>query len=132
MTERVEAYLVKNKSIARDDIADVWQTLEQLYVKRLWHQLTVELRKVICDDAFIKTIDLKDFYDNFINEFEHRINPLQLVEIVIPVAKSIFRKSTSFSVDIFKRTLLQKQAEFQKQCILILWQLLLTQKKKKN
>lgn len=34
MSERVEAYLVKNKSIARDDIADVWQKLEQLYVKK--------------------------------------------------------------------------------------------------
>ncbi|MCP9261346.1 26S proteasome non-ATPase regulatory subunit 13 [Dirofilaria immitis] len=89
MSERVEAYLVKNKSISHEGIADIWQKLEQL----LWHQLTVELRKVISDDAFIQTIDLKDFYDNFINEFEHRINPLQLVEIVIPVAKSIFVKN---------------------------------------
>lgn len=57
----------------------------------------MELRKVINDDAFIQTIDLKDFYDNFINEFEHRINPLQLVEIIIPVAKSIFAKSKEFN-----------------------------------
>uniref|UniRef100_A0A0R3RTP3 26S proteasome non-ATPase regulatory subunit 13 n=1 Tax=Elaeophora elaphi TaxID=1147741 RepID=A0A0R3RTP3_9BILA len=93
MSGRVEAYLVKNKSISHEAIADIWQKLEQLYFKKLWHQLTVELRKVINDDAFIQTIDLKDFYDNFINEFEHRINPLQLVEIIIPVAKSIFMKN---------------------------------------
>lgn len=53
----------------------------------------MELRSVMDNESFIKTIDLKDFYDNFIMEFEHRINPLQLVEIVIPVAKSIFKKS---------------------------------------
>ncbi|VDM08517.1 unnamed protein product [Wuchereria bancrofti] len=93
MSERVEAYLVKNKSVSHDVIADIWQKLEQLYFRKLWHQLTVELRKVISNDAFIQTIDLKEFYDNFINEFEHRINPLQLVEIVIPVAKSIFVKN---------------------------------------
>ncbi|EJW72987.1 hypothetical protein WUBG_16107 [Wuchereria bancrofti] len=96
MSERVEAYLVKNKSVSHDVIADIWQKLEQLYFRKLWHQLTVELRKVISNDAFIQTIDLKEFYDNFINEFEHRINPLQLVEIVIPVAKSIFVKSKEF------------------------------------
>lgn len=56
----------------------------------------MELRKVINNDAFVQAIDLKDFYDNFINEFEHRINPLQLVEIIIPVAKSIFVKSEEF------------------------------------
>ncbi|EJD73702.1 hypothetical protein LOAG_18889 [Loa loa] len=93
MSEKVEAYLVKNKSVSQEVIADIWQKLEQLYFRKLWHQLTVELRKVINDDAFIQTIDLKDFYDNFINEFEHRINPLQLVEIIIPVAKSIFVKN---------------------------------------
>ncbi|VDN83720.1 unnamed protein product [Brugia pahangi] len=99
MSERVEAYLVKNKSVSHDVIADIWQKLEQLYFRKLWHQLTVELRKVISNDAFIQTIDLKEFYDNFINEFEHRINPLQLVEIVIPVAKSIFVKSEEFYRD---------------------------------
>ncbi|CAG9537593.1 unnamed protein product [Cercopithifilaria johnstoni] len=93
MSERVEAYLMKNKSTSHEIVADIWQKLEQLYFKKLWHQLTVELRKVINDDGFIQTIDLKDFYDNFINEFEHRINPLQLVEIIIPVAKSIFIKN---------------------------------------
>lgn len=64
---------------------------------RLWHQLTVELGKVVVDEEFIKSLDLNEFYENFIWDFEHRINPLQLVEIVIPVAKYIFvRKGSNF------------------------------------
>ncbi|VDM95421.1 unnamed protein product [Thelazia callipaeda] len=103
MSERVEAYLVKNKSSALENVADVWQKLEELYYRKLWHQLTVELRKIIYEDSFIRTIDLKDFYDNFISEFKHRINPLQLVEIVIPVAKSIFRKNKDAAFDFLNK-----------------------------
>jgi len=63
-----------------------WSEFETLYNKRLWHQLTVKLL------AFVKrpdasSSDLVDLYDNFIADFETKMNPLFLVEIVAYVIK---------------------------------------------
>ncbi|MFH4980854.1 hypothetical protein AB6A40_007563 [Gnathostoma spinigerum] len=92
MSEKVEAYLSKKKKSVPSEVADIWQNLEKLYTKKLWHQLTIDLLESINNPEFTKGLDLCEFYNNFIKEFEHRINPLQLVEIVIPVAKWMFAK----------------------------------------
>ncbi|KHJ74926.1 hypothetical protein OESDEN_25458, partial [Oesophagostomum dentatum] len=90
MSEKVEAYLAKSKKAAKGDIADIWLKFEQLYSRKLWHQLTQEIRAAQANPEFVASINLKEFYDGFISEFEHRINALQLVEIVLPIAKFIF------------------------------------------
>ncbi|VDM69591.1 unnamed protein product [Strongylus vulgaris] len=90
MSEKVEAYLAKNKKAAKDDVADIWLKFEQLYARKLWHQLTQEVRAAQANPAFTANLNQKEFYDGFISEFEHRINALQLVEIVLPIAKFIF------------------------------------------
>uniref|UniRef100_A0A914ZN95 26S proteasome non-ATPase regulatory subunit 13 n=2 Tax=Parascaris univalens TaxID=6257 RepID=A0A914ZN95_PARUN len=119
MAEKVERYLAKKKASATSDIADIWQKLEQLYTKKLWHQLTVELRGVIYQESFTKSIDLKDFYENFIKEFEHRINPLQLVEIVMPVAKSIFIKNKESAYEFLSK--IEKTVSKDKQAVVRVW-----------
>lgn len=48
---------------------------------------------MVNDSNFTKVIDLKEFYDNFIREFELRINALKLVQIIIPIAAHIFGKN---------------------------------------
>jgi hypothetical protein len=53
----------------------------------------LEIKKVINDPKFKAEVNLKEFYDNFISEFEIRVNAYQLVEIVMPIAKQIFEKS---------------------------------------
>lgn len=51
------------------------------------------------EDAFkitaraVSTSNLTPTLFRFISEFEHRINPLQLVEIVLPIAKFVFATS---------------------------------------
>lgn len=60
--------------------------------------MTLEIRKVIDDSRFKAEINLKEFYDNFISEFEIRINSYQLVEIVMPIAKQVFVKSKFVTV----------------------------------
>ncbi|XGW12100.1 hypothetical protein V3C99_013073 [Haemonchus contortus] len=92
MSERVEAYLAKNKKEAKGDVADIWLKFEQLYSRKLWHQLTQEVRSAQGNPAFTASLNQKEFYDGFISEFEHRINALQLVEIALPIAKYIFEK----------------------------------------
>ncbi|KAK5972776.1 26S proteasome non-ATPase regulatory subunit 13 [Trichostrongylus colubriformis] len=92
MSERVEAYLAKSKKAAKADVADIWLKFEQLYARKLWHQLTQEIRSAQANPAFTASLNQKEFYDGFISEFEHRINALQLVEIALPIAKYIFEK----------------------------------------
>lgn len=60
---------------------------------RLWNQLANETEIHVYNEAFTSSVDLKEFYDNFIQEFEHRINTLQLVRIILPCAKFLFVKS---------------------------------------
>uniref|UniRef100_A0A0K0DDD5 26S proteasome non-ATPase regulatory subunit 13 n=1 Tax=Angiostrongylus cantonensis TaxID=6313 RepID=A0A0K0DDD5_ANGCA len=73
MAERVEAYLAKNKKSAKADVADIWLKFEQLYSRK------------------------------FISEFEHRINALQLVEIVLPIAKYIFNQNKEAAYDFLAK-----------------------------
>lgn len=76
------------------------------YLFRLWHPLTTEIRSLLKKPAFIEKLNLKEFYDrywlfsffkniyfSFVSTFEHRINCLHLVEIILPVAKFVFDKS---------------------------------------
>ncbi|CAJ0587129.1 unnamed protein product, partial [Mesorhabditis spiculigera] len=92
MSEKVVAYLRQQTQNAPANLADKWQGLEKLYSKRLWHQLTQEVIVLLANEDFCKSVDLKEFYDNFVQEFQHRINALQLVEICIPISRSIFAK----------------------------------------
>ena len=63
-----------------------WTAFEELYQKRLWHQLT---KKVF---EFVKTQNfghLLEFYENFISDFETKMNYLTLIEIIAYVLKQI-------------------------------------------
>ncbi|CAD6197708.1 unnamed protein product [Caenorhabditis auriculariae] len=93
MTEKVESYLLQNRNSAKGDVADNWKELQDLYSKKLWHQLTTAVRALLAKPAFVSKLNLQEFYENFISEFEHRINTLQLAEISIPIAKYIYNKS---------------------------------------
>ncbi|GCC38078.1 hypothetical protein chiPu_0016589, partial [Chiloscyllium punctatum] len=66
-----------------------WQQMEELYNKKLWHQLTVQLQNFVQNPCFATGDGLIKLYENFISEFEHRINPLSLVEIVLHVVRQM-------------------------------------------
>ena len=89
MSDRAEQYLARNKSAARGTDADVWAKFEQLYSKKLWHELGVEVRKFTNTLPF--NVDLWQFYENFVSSFEHRLNPLVLSEIALPIADHVYR-----------------------------------------
>ncbi|XP_041084699.1 26S proteasome non-ATPase regulatory subunit 13-like isoform X4 [Polyodon spathula] len=60
-----------------------WGRMETMYSKRLWHQLTVELLDLVQSPAFATGDRIIKLYENFISDFEHRINPLSLVEMIL-------------------------------------------------
>lgn len=70
-------------------LADQWIILQQLYEQRLWHELTIELLQFIKDDHFKQTGGLVDLYENFLSDFEHRINPLSLAEMFLVITEEL-------------------------------------------
>lgn len=70
-------------------LADRWLQLHQLYEKRLWHELTEEMLKFVKEEHFKTNGGLLELYENFLSDFEHRINPLSLVELILVVAEEI-------------------------------------------
>ncbi|MCJ8734542.1 hypothetical protein PDJAM_G00236390 [Pangasius djambal] len=72
------------------EIAAEWHTLEDLYNRKLWHQLTLRLSEFVQNPCVCKGDGLVQLYENFISDFEHRINPLSLVEILLHVQERAF------------------------------------------
>ncbi|CAF1377725.1 unnamed protein product [Adineta steineri] len=87
MSSRVENYLSERKSIG-GSLANEWIELESLYQSRLWHELTLRVTSFVHRDELQQGDQLKTFYENFLSDFEHRINQLALVEIIIPITRT--------------------------------------------
>ncbi|XP_050587973.1 26S proteasome non-ATPase regulatory subunit 13 isoform X2 [Bombus affinis] len=78
----VNTYLSQNQNVADKELATEWAQLEELYNKRLWHQLTLKLETFVKNPALQKGDKLVQLYINFLSTFENKINPLSLVEIL--------------------------------------------------
>jgi len=79
-SQDVSAYLASKQT--DKNLSSEWATLEELYNKKLWHQLTLKLRTFVTNPALQKDNELIELYQKFILVFEDKINPLALVEIV--------------------------------------------------
>ncbi|CAB4058199.1 PSMD13 [Lepeophtheirus salmonis] len=85
------AYL--NKRLAENGInekeKEALNELLNYYEKRLWHQLTVSLLEYVKAPYFTDKINL---YNEFIADFETKMNPLFLVDILTPIWGSMSEK----------------------------------------
>ncbi|XP_031827513.1 regulatory particle non-ATPase 9 [Nomia melanderi] len=81
----VVTYLSQNQNVADKELAAEWAQLEELYNKRLWHQLTLKLEAFVKHPSLSKGDNLVQLYVNFLSTFENKINPLSLVEILAAV-----------------------------------------------
>ncbi|UJR08176.1 hypothetical protein I4U23_012449 [Adineta vaga] len=87
MSSRVEHYLTERKAIG-GSLANDWLEFESLYQSRLWHELTLRVTSFVHREELQQGDQLKSFYENFLSDFEHRINQLALVEIIIPISRT--------------------------------------------
>jgi len=85
----VAGYLSEQQRKSSPDLAQEFAALEEFYNKKLWHQLTLRVTEFIRNPALSQGDALVKLYQNFIADFEHRINPLALAEIVIVVCRQI-------------------------------------------
>jgi len=89
MSAKVSSYLSTQQASADEETAAVFGKLEELYNKKLWHQLTLKTLDAVKLPHFSQTGKLKELYDNFLSDFEHRINPLALMEITMYTLRDI-------------------------------------------
>jgi 26S proteasome regulatory subunit N9 len=77
-----------NEQKASGHLVTEWLELEELYNKKLWHQLTLKIQQIVHKPELSHNGTLLiDLYDKFITDFEHRINQLSLVEICLPIIR---------------------------------------------
>lgn len=87
--KKVDQYLQERKEKSKGGNPQRWQQLEELYSKKLWHPLASTLQQCVETEEFCQNENLLEVYNQFIHEFEHRINPLALVQIGLHIARSI-------------------------------------------
>ncbi|KAJ8956397.1 hypothetical protein NQ318_015135 [Aromia moschata] len=83
----VSDYLSRKQQESPKELSTEWAELEELHNKKLWHQLTLKLLRFIKKPELQKADNLIQLYNNFIQTFENKINPLSLVEIVAIVVE---------------------------------------------
>lgn len=89
MARDVAGFLTEQQRKSTGDLAQEWGALDELYNKKLWHQLTLKLLTFVKHATFAQGDGLVKLYNNFIADFEHRISPLALAEIFTHVIKQI-------------------------------------------
>eukprot|EP00128_Syssomonas_multiformis_P008960 Colp12_sorted_trinity150504_noHs@20194 len=95
-TRDVRGYLTTQKS-RHDGLGEHFSVLEDLYNRKLWHQLTTKLQQLI-ELPNLQTGDgLLQLYNNFIADFEGKINQLALASILLVTAKQIAEPSASIA-----------------------------------
>lgn len=87
MGRDVAGYLSEQQRKSTGDLAQDWNTFEELYNKKLWHQLTLKLLQFVKHASFQQGDGLLKLYQNFLADFEHRINPLALAELISTIVK---------------------------------------------
>ncbi|NP_001040331.1 26S proteasome non-ATPase regulatory subunit 13 [Bombyx mandarina] len=87
----VSDFLTK-KQASEPALAADWAKLEELYNKKLWHQLTLKLQEFVKNPALQRGDNLIQLYNNFLTTFESKINPLSLVEIIAHIVEQYVNK----------------------------------------
>jgi len=77
----VSKYLNDQKELAQGEMGLKWTKIEELYNKKLWHQLTKELENLVRHPSMQADGKLVILYNNFIADFESKLNPLSLVQL---------------------------------------------------
>ncbi|AED95276.1 Proteasome component (PCI) domain protein [Arabidopsis thaliana] len=79
------------------ELGEWYNSLADLYQKKLWHQLTLKLEQFIALAVFQAGDALIQFYHNFITDFETKINLLKLAHFAVVVSRQYSEKEAAVS-----------------------------------
>lgn len=82
---------------AHPELSDWYNTLSDLYQRKLWHQLTQKLEQFVALAVFEVGDTLIQFYHNFIADFETKINLLKLSHFAVIVSRQYGEKEAAIS-----------------------------------
>jgi 26S proteasome regulatory subunit N9 len=83
------ATFLKAQREVHPDAADEYARMEELYTRKLWHQLTLAIAAFVAQPRLQGTdgTELAHLYENFIRHFEAKMNALALAKMVIAIAR---------------------------------------------
>jgi 26S proteasome regulatory subunit N9 len=79
------SYIANRLADASPENKPIFDRLILLHASKLWHQLTEELKNVVLSPDIS---DKQGLYTHFVREFESKLNPVFLVQILIGIARS--------------------------------------------
>ncbi|OAY24421.1 26S proteasome non-ATPase regulatory subunit 13 homolog B [Manihot esculenta] len=82
---------------AHPEHAEWYNSLADLYQKKLWHQLTLKLEQFVAFAVVQAGDTLIQLYHNFISDFETKINLLKLAHFAVIVSKQYKEKDAAIS-----------------------------------
>ncbi|KAL9242641.1 hypothetical protein vseg_016624 [Gypsophila vaccaria] len=86
---------LENQRKSNPELAEWYNTLSDLYHKKLWHQLTLKLEQFISLAVFQAGDSLIQLYHNFITDFETKINLLKLAHFAVIVSRQYGEKEAA-------------------------------------
>jgi len=104
-------FLSDIKASSTPELSTKWAKVEEYYNKKLWHQLTKLLQQLIKEPSLQD--QLVHIYNEFISDFESRIDPLSLVLIgqVIMERMTSPEEALTFIENIEEKTKMNKEAQ---------------------
>lgn len=72
------------------ELASALSSIQILHEKKLWHQLTEEVRQLVLNSNLP---DKKTLYTSFLKHFESKLNPVSLVQILSGIVRAELDKS---------------------------------------
>nr|GAT57585.1 predicted protein [Mycena chlorophos] len=88
----LDEFIAKANSSTPPDLHPFFDSFRTLYTKKLWHQLTLKLFAFL-DHPLSKPYRV-DVFEQFVRDFETKINQLRLVEMGVRVSKEIDNPQT--------------------------------------
>ncbi|XP_047975834.1 26S proteasome non-ATPase regulatory subunit 13 homolog B-like [Salvia hispanica] len=82
---------------AHPELGEWYNTLSDLYQRKLWHQLTLKLEQFVTLAVFQAGDSLIQLYQNFITDFETKINLLKLAHFAVIVSRQYSEKDAAIS-----------------------------------
>ncbi|GAB2295547.1 26S proteasome non-ATPase regulatory subunit 13 A [Dionaea muscipula] len=79
------------------ELSDWYNNLADLYQKKLWHQLTQKLEEFVALAVFQAGDSLIQLYQNFITDFETKMNHLKLAHFAVIVSRQYAVKEAAIS-----------------------------------
>ncbi|GAB4857900.1 26S proteasome non-ATPase regulatory subunit 13 B [Ancistrocladus abbreviatus] len=82
---------------AHPELSDWYNTLADLYQKKLWNQLSQQLEQFVALAVFQAGDALIQLYNNFITDFETKINLLKLAHFAVIVSQQYVEKEAAIN-----------------------------------